>query len=75
MPKEFCYIRYVKVEDAVKLYETLMKESLVVQGRTIRCDFDAETPTQIKTIDGEPSTCPMLAYGDVQDVQDVCTGD
>jgi len=39
-----------------------MKEPLVVQGRTIRCDFDAETPAHIKTIDGKPSTCLMIDH-------------
>src|SRR5258706_13412893 len=60
--KGFCYIRYKRVEDAVKLYESLMKEPLIVQGRTIRCDFDAERPPLIKTTDGQPSTCLMLDH-------------
>ena len=30
-----------------------MKEPLVVQGRTIRCDFDSEKPASIKTVDGQ----------------------
>ena len=61
-PKGFCYIRYHRVEDAVKLYESLMKEPLIVQGRTIRCDFDAEKPAGIRTMDGRPSTCLMLDH-------------
>lgn len=61
-PKGFCYIRYNRIEDAVKLYESLMKEPLIVQGRTIRCDFDAEKSSPIKTLDGQPSTCLMLDH-------------
>ena len=61
-PKGFCYIRYERIEDAVKLYESLMKEPLIVQGRTIRCDFDAERSSPIKTVDGKPSTCLMLDH-------------
>lgn len=62
LPKGFCYIRYNKIEGAVKLYESLMKDPLIVQGRTIRCDFDAEKPSPIKTLDGQPSTCLMLDH-------------
>jgi RNA recognition motif-containing protein len=61
-PRGFCYIRFNRVEDAVKLYESLMKEPLIVQGRTIRYDFDAERPPSIKTLDGQPSTCLMLDH-------------
>ena len=39
-----------------------MKEPLVVQGRTIRCDFDSDKPASIKTMDGQPSTCLMLDH-------------
>jgi hypothetical protein len=39
-----------------------MKALLIVQGRTIRCDFDAERPSPIDTIDGQPSTCLMLDH-------------
>lgn len=39
-----------------------MTEPLVVQGRTIRCDFDVETRTDIRTVDAQPSTCLMLNH-------------
>ena len=60
--QRICYIRYDRVEHAVKLYESLMKKPLVAQGRTIRCDFDFERPASVKTMDGRPSTCLMLDH-------------